>query len=159
MVHRFKVLLVSLDSGDRKQAVLKGFDNCWTFRIILFWPKTLHNTLDSQTVNYCGVRASLVRPGRRALRRSLRAVAGCLGVFVGSLPRLRRHVPVCGPLYSGLSSVEPVPLCGTLHGFPYYWVFYNGGSGPPRGQQSSIFPLVPTSGVYPHSVSVRLSSI
>ncbi len=43
---------------------------------------------------------------------------------------------------------------GTLHGFPYFWVFYNGGSGPLQGQQSSVFPLVPTSGVYPHSVPV-----
>ncbi len=33
---------------------------------------------------------------------------GCLGGL--SLARLRRHVPVRGPLYSGLSSVEPFPL-------------------------------------------------
>ncbi len=55
------------------------------------------------------------------------------------------------------TSVEPVPLSGTLHIFPYCWVFYDGGSGPPRGQQSSNFSLVPTSGVYPHSVLVSLS--
>ncbi len=41
------------------------------------------------------------------------------------------------------SSVEPVPLCGTLHGFPYSRVFYNGVSGPPQGAAipSSIFCL------------------
>ncbi len=64
--------------------------------------------------------ASLVRPGRRALRRSRRAFVGCLGVFVfSSSPHLRLHVPVRGALYSGLASVEPVlSLRGTLHGFP-----------------------------------------
>ncbi len=37
-------------------------------------------------------------------------------------------------------------------------VVYNGVSGPPRGQQSYVFPLVPTSGVHPQSVPVSLIS-
>ncbi len=44
-----------------------------------------------------------------------------------------------------------------LHGFLYCGVFYDGGSDPPLGHQSSNFSLVPTTGVYPHSVPVSLS--
>ncbi len=45
---------------------------------------------------------------------------------------------------------------GTLHGFPYCRVFYEGGSGPPLGQRSSIFSPVPTSWVYLHSVCLSV---
>ncbi len=69
--------------------------------------------------SYCGVHRALVRPGRRALRRSLRAF-GCLGGFwLARRPVSDCTFPVRGPLYSGLASVEPVPSHLTLHGFPY----------------------------------------
>ncbi len=71
------------------------------------------------------------------VRRSLGA--SCLGGF-GSSPRsspaARSRLAV--RYFLDLSSVEPVPLCGTLHGFPYSRVFYNGVSGPQRRQQSSL---------------------
>ncbi len=64
---------------------------------------------------------------------------GCLGGF-GSSPRSSPVAPHSRPAvryFLDLSSVEPIPLCNTLHGFPYSRVFYNGVSGPPQGQQSS----------------------
>ncbi len=99
---------------------------------------------------------ALVRPGV-VVHRSFRA--SCLRGF-GSSPRsssAARSRPAVR-YFLDLSSVEPVPLCGTLHGFPYSRVFYNGVSAPPRGQQSSsIFslPFVPTPGVRVQSVPVR----
>ncbi len=71
---------------------------------------------------------SLSKLSRGGFRLARRPVSGCT-------------FPARCPLYSGLASVEPVSPCGTLHGFPYSWVFYNGVSGPLRGQQSSIFSL------------------
>ncbi len=86
-------------------------------------------------------------------RQSRRAFTGCLGGFLGSSPCLRWGLPVhC--LLDFLSRARP---SGTLHGFPYCGVFYDGGSGPPRGQQSSIPSLVPTSGVYLQPVPVSPS--
>ncbi len=74
------------------------------------------------------------------LRRSPGASLSCLG-GLAHRPVSSCTFPARGPLYPGLASVEPVPSLGTLHGFPYSWVFYNDVSGPPRKQQSSIFPL------------------
>ncbi len=85
----------------------------------------------------------LVRPGASCVCQSLGASLCRLGmVWLARRPVSGGCTfPARGPLFSGLFSVKPVPLCGTLHSFPYSRVFYNGVSGPPRTQQSPIFSL------------------
>ncbi len=108
----------------------------------------------------CRVLWRLVRACVRVRRASKSRGLCCLGGFgwlVAPSPAAARSRPAVRYILD-LSSVELVPLYGTLHGFPYSRVFYNGVSGPPQRQQSPIFsPLcVPMPGVCPHSVPVRL---
>ncbi len=102
--------------------------------------KAKFDPLDCLT--YCGVAR---RPGVRRLVSGLRKLSR--GVSSASRPILHARPFRCLP--DCLSRARP---SGTLRSFPYCWVFYDGGSGPPRGQRSSIFSLVPTSGVYLQSV-------
>ncbi len=72
--------------------------------------------------------------------RGLCCLEGLFGWLVAPSPPAAARSRPAVRYFLDLSSVEPVPLCGTLHGFPYSRVFYNGVSGPPRGQQSP-YPL------------------
>ncbi len=85
----------------------------------------------------CGVRRRCVRVSSCVVEVS--GPLGRLGGF-GSSPHSSPAAAGSRPVvryFLDLSSVKPVPLCSTLHGFPYSRVFYNGVSGPPQGQQSS----------------------
>ncbi len=136
--------------------------HCWHYMLLLampllalccYWRRHCWwNHFTSNAIGDAIVASRIAGASARALRRSLRAFTGCLGGFRWLVVPSPTARPFPRSVILWTSSVEPVPLSGTLHGFPYFWVFYNGGSGPLWGQQPSVFSLVPTSGVHPHSV-------
>ena len=104
----------------------------------------------------CGV-ARRVASGCVSGRRRGRGFESCLGGFsLARRPVLDASLSRSVVFWT--ASVEPVPLERPT-AFLTAGVFYDRGSGLPRGQQSSIFSLLPTSGVYPQSLSVCLSSL
>ncbi len=105
----------------------------------------------------CGVRRALVGASgcRRASSSKSRGLSRLSRGFLARLPVFFGCTfPARDPIYPGLSSVEPVPLCGMLHGFPtpesFTTVFqvHRGCSNP----LSPLFPSCPDAGG-PSSIS------